>query len=58
MIEKYQEDYAPTIPRIEKMKLIYSIVEELKSSGARFLKHDDPTDQYYEVDHQTCINKV
>ena len=58
MIEKHQEEYTPAMPRTEKFKLISTIVDTLKASGTRFLKHDDATNNFYEVDNQTCIDKV
>jgi hypothetical protein len=58
MIEKHHEDYTPTMTAAEIRKLIAVIIGDLKSSGARFLKLDHSTQQYYEVDDKTCFDKV
>ena len=58
VVGKYQEKYHSTKSRAHKVTFVATIVNELKSSGTRFLKRDHPNKEYYEVDRKACIEKV
>lgn len=58
VVAKYQDKYHTTKSRAEKVKIVAKIVEELQSTGTRFLKRDHPSKPWYEVDRKACIEKV
>ena len=58
VVAKHQGKYHSTKSRAQKVAFVATIVNELKSSGTRFLKRDYPNKEYYEVDRKACIEKV
>ena len=59
IVDRYRHTYL-TSTRKEKAAITRSIVEQLKSTGARFLRrfNDDGDDKWVEVDDKTAYKKV
>jgi hypothetical protein len=58
IIAKYQEKYHSKEFRSEKVTLVAEIVDEIRSSGARFLRRDGESNLWEEVDRKTTVEKV
>ena len=58
IIAKYQEKYHSMEFRSEKVALVAEIVEEIRSSGARFLRRNGESHLWEEVDRKTTVEKV
>jgi hypothetical protein len=57
-VAKYHETYHSMHCRSEKVKLVAGIVQEIRSSGARFMRRNTQSNQWEEVDRKTTIEKV
>lgn len=58
VVANYQDEYHATTARTKKVEIVAKIVEELRGSGARFLKRDSKTKKWFEVDRKASIEKV
>jgi len=58
LVVKHQEKYHVTQARSDKVSIVANIVSELKASGAKFLKRDNDSKMWFEVDRKACIEKV
>ena len=58
IIAKYQEKYHSVECRSEKVALVAEIVEDIRSSGARFLTRNSKSKGWEEVDRKTTVDKV
>ena len=58
IVAKYQEKYHSMECRSEKVKLVAEIVQEIKSSDARFLRRSKELKKWEEVDRKIIIEKV
>jgi hypothetical protein len=58
IIAKYQEKYHSKECRSEKMTVVAEIVEEIRSSGARFLRRNGDSKAWEEVDRKSIVEKV
>lgn len=58
IVSKFGESYHSTSGRNEKVAIVAMIISEVRENGARFLKRDRRTHQWYEVDRKAVIDKV
>lgn len=58
IVSKYQEPYGSAKCRSEKIAIVDTIVNEVRQNGARFLRKNKRTKQWYEVDRKAAIEKV
>jgi hypothetical protein len=58
VVAAYQKEYHSTTGRVKKTQIVAKIVEEIKSSGSRFLKRNSRTNKWDEVERKACVEKV
>jgi hypothetical protein len=58
LVSNYQEKYHSMQCRSEKVNLVAYIVQEIISSGARFLRRNGESKAWEEVNRKTIIEKV
>jgi hypothetical protein len=58
VVRKYQVEYHSKRNRLDRVAIVAKIVQEMKNTGARFLKKDPSTKKWYEVTRKSVIEKV